>query len=106
MSKYRLVEKTSKQLDTFKVVIVADSNDGDYITETMYYTVKDFNAHVIDALIDLQKNYNGSHQLENYPNNGEWLEIPFNGWDGYCHSLSELIVEYIDENGKIYDVEF
>lgn len=105
MSKYNLVEKTVKEREIFKVVIKADSNDADYITTTAHYSPSDFDEYIIDGLIDLKEKGTGRHKLENYNNEFD-LEIPYNGWDGYCHTLEELIVEYIDENGKVWDVKF
>lgn len=105
MSKYQLVEKTGKNFNKFKVTIVADSNDADYITEIDYYTQEQFDKYIIDGLIHLRENASESHQLADYDNEYD-LDIPYNGWDGYCHTLIELTVEYIDESGKVWDVEF
>lgn len=105
MSKYTLVEKQAKEVNRFKVTIKADSNDADYITNVSFYSKRDFEDYVIDGLIDLQKNGSGHYELENY-NNKYDLDIPWNGWDGQCHTLEELIVEYIDENGKLWAVQF
>lgn len=102
---YELVEKKVNKKDVFKVTIRADSNDADYITETEYYIKEDFEEYALKAVKDLRDNYGGSHELEDYPNEYD-LSIPFNGWDGYCHSLEELSVEYIDKDGKIWDVKY
>lgn len=104
MNKYRMKEKVSDDINKFKVTIKADSNDGDYIIETSTYGMKEFDEYVIDGLIDLKNNYSDRHQLSDYPNDHD-LNIPYNGWDGYCHTLTELIVEYIDANGRVWDVE-
>jgi hypothetical protein len=104
-TEYKLVEKRGKQLNKFKVTIKADSNDADYVTETMFYGKSEFEEYIIDALVDLKYNYSGHHDLENYPNESD-LYIPYNGWDGYCHTLEELTVEFIDGDGKVWDVEF
>ncbi|WP_437261253.1 hypothetical protein [Bacillus thuringiensis] len=101
---YKLVEKTSSMKNTFIITIKADSNDGDYITEEMHYSKSDFEE-ILPELVNLRDNYGDNHQLENYPNPMDF-NIPYNGWDGYCHSLEKLSVEYIDENGKMFDVEF
>lgn len=101
---YKLVEKQSDMRNIFIVTLVGDANDGDYVTETMYLNKDEFEE-ILPALDDLKDNYSGSEQLEDYPNEME-LEIPFNGFDGHCHTLAELSVEYIDENGKIFDVVF
>ena len=101
---YKLVEKKSDRTETFIITIVADSNDADWVTEKMEFNKEEFEE-ILPALVDLKENFSGSHELENYTNPME-LDIPYNGYDGYCHTLYELTVEYIDENGKIYDVEF
>ena len=100
---YKLVEKKSDKTETFIVTIVADSNDADYVTEKMEFNKEEFEE-ILPALVDLKENYSGHHELEDYPNPME-LHIPY-GYDGYCHTIDELRVEYIDESGKIYDVEF
>jgi hypothetical protein len=102
--RYQLVEKTGRELNSFKITIIADSNDGDYITETTLLSQSDFEE-VLDEVINLRDNYGGRHQLEKYPNKMD-LDIPHNGWDGYCHTIEELIVEFIDEDGKVWDVLF
>lgn len=103
MGYYRLIEKQSDMKETFIVTIVGDSNDGDYVTVTEHYDKEGFEE-VLPALIDLQENYSDNHRLEDYPNDMD-LSIPYNGWDGYCHSLEELRIEYVDADGKIFDVE-
>lgn len=104
MSNYRLVEKVSDDRNMFTITIIADSNDADYITEKMYCNKEEFEE-MLPELINLRDNYGENHQLEKYPNPMDF-NIPFNGWDGFCHSLEELTVEYVDESGKIFDVEF
>jgi len=100
---YTLSEKVSNMRDTFVVRIKADSNDADYMYSTMRFGKFEFEARIRE-LVNLQVNYGGSHELENYPNPMD-LNIPYNGWDGNCHTLEELTIEYIDENGKVFDVE-
>jgi hypothetical protein len=103
--RYQLVEKTGRELDSFKVTIKADSNDADYITEVNHYSQEIFEEYIIDGLIHLRENASGHHELGDYDNPFD-LDIPFNGWDGYCHTLEELTVEYIDSDGKVWDVIF
>lgn len=102
--KYQLVEKGSKLRETFVVTIIGDSNDADYVTETMHFNEEDFEE-ILPELANIRNNYGKNHQLEDYPNPMD-LYVPFNGNDGYCHSLEKLTVEYIDHKGKIWDVEF
>lgn len=100
---YKLIEKASSMKNIFVITIVADSNDADYITESMDCSKTDFEE-LLPELINLRYNYGKNHELENYPNSMD-LPIPYNGWDGCCHSLEKLIIEYIDESGKVFDVE-
>jgi hypothetical protein len=103
MEKYQLIKKSQNKFNKFIVTIEADSNDADYITEISEYSKDVFEEYVVDGIIHLLKNASGSHKLGNY-NNEYDLDIPFNGWDGYCHTLSYVKVEYVDENGVIWDV--
>ena len=99
-NKYKLIKLNSQKEKTFKVTIVADSNDADYITTINTYTEKEFNEYVVDDLIDLLNNYNGSHQLENY--SGE-AEVPYSDW-GRCHTLESVDISCTDENGNVFNV--
>lgn len=102
--KYTFVEKIEENTDRFRVIIVADSNDGDYMTETDYFSPEDFDRYAVDALLDLSRNYSEDYKLKDYPNDSD-LCIPYNGFDGYCHTLESLTIEYIDHNGKVWSVE-
>ncbi|MBE7896091.1 hypothetical protein G7L40_20675 [Paenibacillus polymyxa] len=104
MKKYKLVAPQAEELNNFVVTIVADSNDADYITETAKYNAEEFNTEVINELIELKNNYSGYHQLSDCPL-GEYITIPFNGCDGYCHSLESLQIKYVDGAGFTWDVE-
>lgn len=99
--KYTLSKK-EESLNTVKVTIVADSNDADYITEITTYSKEEFDEWVIDELIELKK-YSGSHELPKFPGD---LDIPYNGFDGRCHSLEYVEVEYTDKNGQVWDVNY
>jgi len=99
--KYTLSKK-EENLNTVKVTIVADSNDADYITEITTYSKEEFDEWVIDELIEL-KNYSGSYELPGFPGD---LDIPYNGFDGRCHSLEYVEVEYTDKNGQVWDVNY
>lgn len=101
---YQLVEKRSENLNTFIVTIVADGNDADDVTETMFYT-KDHFENIVKELANLRDNYSKGRQLRNYPNE-EGFCIPDDGWACPCHTLVKLTVEYVDEDGKIWDVNF
>ena len=101
---YKLVEKSASNVDRFKLTIEADSNDGDYVTEYEYYSKGEFED-LIDEIANLRDNFGEDQELVDYPNELD-LPIPYNGFDGYCHTLVILRVEYIDSEGKIWDVEF
>lgn len=103
LMKYTLSRKESKEKNVFVVTICADSNDADYITEITNYSKKEFDDWVIDELITLKNNFSQSHELENYRGD---LNIPYNGFDGNCHSLDYVKVEFIDDQGEIWTVEY
>lgn len=102
--KYTLHKKAEEKRDKFIVTIKADSKDADYITTEEEYSKADFDQWVVDALIDLIKNYSERHLLTDYNNTFD-LDIPFNGWDGNCHSLEKVTVQYVDSNGEIWEVK-
>ncbi|UGO47972.1 hypothetical protein PQE72_gp158 [Bacillus phage vB_BanS_Skywalker] len=101
MADYMLVEKKDHNRNQFKVTITGDYNDADYSTRTEYFSKKDFDENVYAEVKDLEENYSGRHELEDF--NSDWLWIP-SGNDMQCHTLDELTVEYIDEDGKVWDV--
>lgn len=104
MNKYKLKQPEISQRNKFTVTINADSNDGDYVTTINTYDKNIFKAHIINELIELKENYSGSHELEDCPL-GEWIDIPFNGYDGFCHTLKYIKVTYVDEEGFTWDVD-
>lgn len=100
---YKLVEKRKDDYETFKVTIVADSNDADYITETKRYTKNEFEGRILSGLNHLKQTANEDHQLEDYQNPFN-LSLPFSDW-GPCHTLESISVEFLDATGKSWDVE-
>ena len=101
MAKYTL-DKPSKR-NIFIVTIKADSNDADYVTNTDTFSKEEFEEYGLDALIDLKENYGGRHELSDYHNDCD-LRIPYNGYDGFCHTVTELKIQYIDDDGMTWDV--
>lgn len=101
MSKYELVEKYSGELGKFKVIIKADSNDADYVTTINTYDKNNFEKYVVPELIELRK-YKGDYKLPDF--NAGWLDIPYGEYD-CCHTLESVDVEYLDENGKLWNVK-
>jgi hypothetical protein len=101
MASYELVEKTVKPL--FRVTIEADMNDGDYLTNINQYSKDRFHDKLIDELIELNKIVGKSDAL--YGFNDQYANVPFDTQSGEsCHTLASLDIEYIDEQGKIWDV--
>jgi len=99
--KYKSTKKVPKE-KYYEVYINADSNDADYISRTSNYSQKEFDE-IVDALIDLINNYDGEHELEDYPNDME-LSIP-NSDNGCCHTLEELTITMYDIDGYVYGIE-
>lgn len=103
MISYKLVPKRKDYFNMFKVTIVGDSNDADYITETRWYSKSVFESQIINGLNDLMKNASGSYELRDYQDD-YGLALPYSDWD-ICHSLESVSVEYVDEEGVSWDVE-
>lgn len=103
-AKYHLVENKGTNTETFKVTIVADSNDGDYLRNTGTYSKEDFEKRILPGLNHLHNFGTGNYKLENY-HNGYDLNIPSAEW-GDCHTLESVMVEFTDSNEKIWKVEF
>lgn len=102
--KYKLNQvKTEK--DYFEVIIKADSNDGDYVTESCTFTKEEFDDFIIKGLIEL-KDFSGNHQLENFPDTHSLDMIPYNGYDGWCHSIESVSVKLYKTDSTIWDVEY
>lgn len=101
MSKYILVEKKPEDREQFIVTITGDSNDGDLITDSKAYIEKGF-LFVLDELKNFKLNYFGHKKLREYGND-YGLPIPYSD-DGVCHTLEKVTIEYIDKDGKIFDV--
>lgn len=101
---YKLVEKPKKDQDRpFKLTIVADSNDADYITETRRFSKEEFEERILPGLNHLKQHGSENHELEAYDNEFD-LPLPYSDW-GSCHSLESVEVEFIDDSGKTWDVE-
>lgn len=102
MQKFKYVEVSEEVRKKFHVIIKADSNDADYITEDEYYSLKEFEE-IVDELKNLQTNYSGHHELEDYESKFD-LPIPYSDW-GRCHTIESIDITYLDESGKLWEVE-
>ncbi|WP_413986355.1 hypothetical protein [Paenibacillus polymyxa] len=105
MTEYELVVPKMEEYNKFIVTVVADSNDGDYITTINTYTKPYFEEAIVRDLIDLINNYSGHHELEKY--DGEFEDLPFNPHDDYgrCHTLISVNIRFIDNKGFTWNVK-
>lgn len=112
-----LTEKKSSQKDVFIITVQADSNDGDYMTETTTIPKNGMNDEIIELIKKLEDLEYVRHGLQEIEEQGEaygltrddlasHIYIPSTDWGDYCHTLVDFTVEYIDGNGKIFDVDF
>ena len=101
MKKYTL-EKILPKEKYYEVYMKADANDADYVTTEEYFSQDEFDS-IVDELKNLISNYGGSHKLSEYPNDCDF-DIPFNGWDGYCHTLEYIDITMYDTDGYTYEV--
>lgn len=101
MEKYAIGEIKKSKINQFEVIIVADSNDADYITTRNFYSEKDFDNYVIDELIKLLSKHSEEYQLESFWSDS--LDIPYSDY-GCCHSLESVEVNYYDNNGSVRPV--
>ncbi len=117
--KYHL-QKHKPQKSFFKITMVADSNDADYITEVTKRNADEaqdllkaieiflninwskFNHHALRK--GLKALYNESP--DDYYFILEEIEFPRDSWCEICHTLSSFRVEYFDTKGFVYDVLF
>lgn len=117
--KYR-IEKHKPKKAFFKITIVADSNDADYITEiTKRYADKAENLFkAIEIFLNINWSKFNHHALRNglkalynespddYYFILEEIEFPRDSWCEICHTLNSFRVEYFDTDGFVYDVLF
>lgn len=105
MNKFKMVPKTGEEVGKFKVTIIGDGGDANYITESELFSREEMEDFVIEGLRHLREKGTGHHQLKGYHNEFE-LPIPFTPQDRYCHTLENVIVEYLDENGQVWTIEY
>lgn len=63
MEKYKLLRPIKKKLDCFTIVIVADENDGDYITTVETYNKNEFDEKYAAQITKLLKEFSGHYGL-------------------------------------------
>ncbi len=113
MANYKLAKPNQQRVERFKVTIKGDSNDADYITTEEYYTKEKFET-IVGKLNYLINEFGGNHQLEEFneyvyekENNLKGcaeLSLPCTEY-GICHTLEEVKIEYVDKDGKLWEVE-
>ena len=114
------LEQQIPEKSYFKITIVADSNDADYITEITKRNADEaqdlFKAIEMFLNIDWGKfdHYALREGLEALYNESpddyyfivEEIDFPRDSWCEICHTLSSFKVEYFNTDGFIYDVLF
>lgn len=105
MGKIKMVPKTGEEVGKFKVTIVGDGGDANYMTNSELFTKEDMENFVIKGLRHLREKGSGHYQLKKYDNEYE-LPIPFTPQDSYCHTLESVTVEYLDEKGQVWTIEY
>lgn len=102
MEKYTIGKIQPTRVNCFEVIIVADMNDGDYVTTREFYSEEQFDNYVIDELIELLGEHSNEYELPKFCCN--CISIPFDGQET-CHSLEKVEVNYYDNNGSVRPVE-
>lgn len=111
MAKYKLLKPAEKKTNCFTVVITADENDADYVTEVETYSKKKFDEIYAEQLIKLLKEFSGDHNLakadtESGYKYGFDLNLPRDSRGELCHTLETVEVTYVDEISVLHDVIF
>lgn len=123
------VEPNQPNKPYYNVYVKMDSNDADYISDDIQYTVEEWNEKpdiFFLMLAYLGQGYSGKfshgqdwgdyygHHFEENKHGlsdiisevaeaEDWLQ--FSDW-GMCHSFSDIIITYFDEENKKHDVTF
>ena len=128
-SKYKLIERKSKNDEKeFRVYIETDYGDGDFIDQTTYFNEKDFNE-ILPFLIFLKEKFlNKNHAFDSYSSMENCDDLPseYDDYDddqfeelmdeidnailpsneyGHGHTLEQIDITMVDENGTLFDVE-
>lgn len=105
-SKYALMQLIPNEV-RFEVIIVADSNDADYVTTRETFSLEMFEEEIVDELIVLQRDFGGPNELKKMwsEDSDTYLDIPMDSQDEYCHSLEELEITMYDTRGFSFAVK-
>lgn len=100
MSNYTLIPKKGKEI--FKITLIADMNDGDYLTTIREYTKDRFDLMIdeIKRAKDIVGEYDKLRDFQEC-----YLSMPWDSQSGEpCHTLESIDIEYIDSEGRIFEV--
>ena len=104
-------EKLMSGDTSFIISLTGDINDGDYAS-TFQLIDKEDGIKAIEELCKLYEweltSQDKNGEIPNFnlcPINFEFLKIPRNETNDYCHTITDSNVYRIDEDGKIYSVE-
>lgn len=101
----KLIQKKGEEVGKFKVTIVGDAGDANYVTDTELFTKEHMEEFALEGLRDLREKASLPHELSHYDNEYD-LPIPSNFHDGYCHTLVSVTVEFLGEEGKVWTLEY
>jgi len=103
---YRIVEKQVEPY--FTVIIIADKNDGDYVTTTNKYTIDEFNKEVVSAIKTLHELHGRDKLRMKYQeviDKLNPLDIPHDEYGDTCHTLEDIVITYCNKSNIRYDIE-
>ncbi len=99
-----LKEKKKKDLNVFVVVVESDENDANYLYSTTQIDAKEVQKWIPALKVVKQMD---RFDLEDIPEELHDMIhalVPTDS-EGECHSINIQSIEYIDENGIIWDAE-
>ncbi|AYJ75283.1 hypothetical protein BSP36_196 [Bacillus phage BSP36] len=109
MSDYKLKLVDHKYI--FRVYITADMHDGDSLTSVQSFEKGWFEIYTLPEIQELKKIVGKRGALEEYDRERHiiyqelGLDIPDDTLRGEpCHTLKEISVEFIDADGRLYEV--
>ena len=109
MSDYKLKLMDHKYI--FRVYITADMHDGDSLTSVQSFEKGWFEIYTLPEIRELKKIVGKRGALEEYDRERHiiyqelGLDIPDDTLSGEpCHTLKEISVEFIDADGRLYEV--
>ena len=93
--------KTKEEANYFIITLEGDLNDGDCVSRITKIPKHSFNEFVLEEVRNAQSVIGKYLPEDMY---FEAIDIPFDG-NSHCHTIVDIKVEFVDDNGVIYDVE-